>query len=185
LYKTALEQVDNATVGTLDDVARSSLASLVKKNFCHLFEHLRDGRTAVSIHQDTLERFRDQWINLESSNTCFCCIRRRPLYDAPCGHCICENCVVVFGDNDKDDPWLSHVRSCFLCSQELPKEVAVRVHPPTAGAAVLCMDGGGARGITQLMQLKLIQDRLGLPIPLARFFKVVFGVSIGQFLDRA
>jgi hypothetical protein len=184
LYKTALEQVGNATVGTANDVARRSLVSLVKENFCRLFEQFRDGRTAVSVHQDTLERFRDQWVNLQSSNTCFCCIRRRPLYDAPCGHCVCENCVIVFGDNNKDDPWLFNVRNCFLCSQELPKEVAVRVHPPTAGAAVLCMDGGGARGITQLMQLKLIQDRLGLPIPLARFFKVVFGVSIGQSLDR-
>jgi hypothetical protein len=31
-----------------------------------------------------------------------------------------------------------------------------------------------------LLLIKQIQDRIDLPIPLQQFFKVVFGVSIGQ-----
>jgi hypothetical protein len=175
--------VSDVTIDSANAVSRNSLVGLVKENMLHLFELFKDGRTAVNIHQSTLERFRDRWMNLQSIETCFCCMLRRTLNNAACGHSVCENCIVVFGDEDKHDPWLHHIRHCLICLQEMPKEVTVRVHPPTAGATVLCMDGGGTRGITQLMQLKLIQDRLGLPIPLPRFFKVVFGVSIGQYPD--
>jgi patatin-like phospholipase/acyl hydrolase len=54
------------------------------------------------------------------------------------------------------------------------------VHPPTAGAGILCIDGGGTRGIVPLVLMKRIHDRIGLPIPLQRFVKVAFGVSIGK-----
>jgi hypothetical protein len=36
------------------------------------------------------------------------------------------------------------------------------------------------RAIVSLLVMKRIWDRIDLPIPLQRFFKVVFGVSIGQ-----
>jgi hypothetical protein len=179
LYKAALQQVSDAPAASAEAVPRSSVVHLVQENFVRLFAQLESGRTAVSIHQETLDCFRDQWTGFESSHTCFCCMVRRPQYGLPCGQCVCENCVVVFGDCNDDDPWLFHVRRCLLCAQQLLKEVAVRVHPPTAGVTALCMDGGGVRGIIQLMQMKQIQDRIGLPIPLPRFFKVVFGVSIG------
>jgi hypothetical protein len=184
LYKSALEQGIHATADFANAASRSNFVNLVKDDLLHLFEQFQKGKSAVNIHRSTLERFKDQWKSFQSGNTCFCCMLRRPLYDAPCGHSVCENCVVVFGHENKDDPWLFHVRRCFLCSTELPKEATVRVHPPTAGATILSLDGGGTRGIAQLMQLKLIQNRLGLPIPLPRFFKVVFGVSIGQYANQ-
>jgi hypothetical protein len=86
----------------------------------------------------------------------------------------------VFGNNDLDDPWMFRARRCLLCPQEIPNEVAVRVHPPTAGAGVLCIDGGGTRGIVPLLLMKMITDRINLPIPLQRYVKVAFGVSIGE-----
>jgi hypothetical protein len=35
----------------------------------------------------------------------------------------------------------------------MPKEIVVKVHPPTAGAGVLYIDGGGARGIIALKNI--------------------------------
>lgn len=63
----------------------------------------------------------------------------------------------------------------------MPKEVVVRVHPPITGASVLCIDGGGVRGMMPLSFIKRIQDRIGLPIPFQRFFKLAFGVSSGWY----
>jgi hypothetical protein len=155
---------------------------MVRENYISLFEQFKNGRTAVSIHTSSLERFRDQWEGIESSDTCFCCMLRRPQYDLPCGHCVCENCVVLFGGDwdDQEDPWVFHVRRCFLCPHKIANAIAVRVHPPTAGAGVLCMDGGGVRGIVLLLLMEQIQDSIDLPIPLQRFVKVAFGVSIGR-----
>jgi patatin-like phospholipase/acyl hydrolase len=59
-------------------------------------------------------------------------------------------------------------------------EITVKIHPPTAGVGVLCIDGGGARGVLPLKVMKRIEDRIGLSIPLQRFFKVAFGVSSGE-----
>lgn len=59
-------------------------------------------------------------------------------------------------------------------------EITVKINPPTAGVGVLCIDGGGARGVLPLKNMKRIEDRIGLSIPLQRFFKVAFGVSSGQ-----
>jgi hypothetical protein len=180
LYKAALQQVSDAPAASEESVPLASLVNQVKENFVRLFEEFQQGRTAVSIHQSTLDRFRDQWTDIQSSNSCFCCMRRRPPYSLPCGHHVCENCVVVFGDDSQDDPCVFNVRRCLLCPHETAREINVRVHPPTAGATALCLDGGGTRGIVSLLLMKQIQDRIDLPIPLQRFFKVVFGVSIGQ-----
>jgi patatin-like phospholipase/acyl hydrolase len=55
----------------------------------------------------------------------------------------------------------------------------VKTHPPTAGVGVICIDGGGTRGVLPLRTMKRIQDRIGLRIPLQKFFKVAFGISSG------
>lgn len=49
----------------------------------------------------------------------------------------------MFGDNYKDDLSIFEIHDCFLCGAEMLEEVVVKVHPLTAGAAVLCIDGGG------------------------------------------
>jgi patatin-like phospholipase/acyl hydrolase len=66
----------------------------------------------------------------------------------------------------------------------MPEELKVKVHPPTAGVGVLCIDGGGARGVIPLKLMKRIQDRIGLSIPFQRFFKVAFGISSGKLGSR-
>ncbi|KAF2844459.1 FabD/lysophospholipase-like protein, partial [Plenodomus tracheiphilus IPT5] len=180
LYKSVFNEVSanrvTAPHGTDD------LICLVEKHLIRFFEQLTCGATAADIHRKNLAAFYDRWDGIQSSSTCLCCLRRRPQYCLPCGHCLCENCVVVFGDGSDDDPWTFILRNCFLCKKEAPNAIAVKVHPPTAGAGVLCIDGGGTRGIVPLILMKRIQDRLGMPIPLQRFVKVAFGVSIGAVI---
>jgi hypothetical protein len=87
---------------------------------------------------------------------------------------------MVFGDEYKADPWIFKIHNYFLCEAEMTKEVVVRVYPPTAGVGVLYIDGGGARGVIPLKFMQRIQDCIGLPIPLQRFFKVTVRTSSGK-----
>lgn len=166
-----------------DAILRSGFINLVRTHLISFFEQLTHGpSSAAEIHSSNLNRFKHHWQNIQSSSTCLCCLRRRPQYNLSCGHILCENCVLIFGDVDEHDPWMYKIHHCFLCGEEMPEEVNVKIHPPTAGVGILCIDGGGARGASSLRIMKRIHDRIGLPIPFQRFFKVAFGISSGIFL---
>ncbi|KAK8912542.1 Phospholipase A I [Metarhizium anisopliae] len=53
------------------------------------------------------------------------------------------------------------------------------VPPPTAGVGLLSLDGGGVRGIVQTEILRLLEERIGLPIPVQEHFQLAAGVSAG------
>jgi hypothetical protein len=164
-------------------ILRSGFINLVEKRFLEYFARSNEqhGKPPTEIHRENLERFQDRWHNIRSDSTCFTCLSRRPQYSQQCGHCICHTCVLNFGDQSTEDPWDFKVRQCFLCKVMLPEEMVVREHPPTAGVGLLCLDGGGVRGIMSLELMKRIRDRINLPIPFQKFFKVTFGVSSGWF----
>lgn len=158
------------------------LVELVENHMADCFEMLSQtaDATTANIHRVRLQQFQKKWNTIYSTSTCLSCLRRRPQYSLPCGHSVCENCVIVFGECSVDDPWIYELHRCWLCGETTNDTVSIRVQPPTAGANGLCIDGGGARGIIPLQLLKRIQDRVGLPLPLQRFFKVAFGVSSGM-----
>ena len=163
-------------------ILRSGFISLVQKRLCEFFdESIGSGTPSLDIHRRNLKRLEGRWRNIQSSTTCLCCLRRRPQYGLTCGHIVCENCVKIFGECSVNDPWIYKVRSCFVCGVETHEEVVIKIHPPTAGVGVLCIDGGGTRGVLPLKFLQRIQDRIGLRIPPQKFFKVVFGTSSGRF----
>lgn len=167
-----------------DFMLRSVFVSLIEKSFGQCFEKLTHKTTplsAIAIHRNVLARSRQRWFDIRSTNTCLCCLRRRPQYGLPCGHCLCENCVILFGSCSDEDPWAFRIQRCFLCKEIVPNGITVRTHPPTAGVGVLCIDGGGTRGIVPLTVMKMIQERLG-QVPLQRCVTVGFGVSVGELI---
>jgi hypothetical protein len=186
LYRDVFYQVSKSRVmafeGSRDVMLRSGFISKVESQLREFFEQsIRSGGMPSSeIHKGNLRIFEDRWHSIQSSTTCLVCLRRRPQYGLPCGHIVCENCVLVFGECCVDDPWIFRLNRCFLCGVEMPKEVVVKIHPPTAGVGVLCIDGGGTRGVFPLKYMKRIEDRIGLRIPLQKFFKVAFGISSGM-----
>ncbi|KAH6884963.1 acyl transferase/acyl hydrolase/lysophospholipase [Thelonectria olida] len=66
-----------------------------------------------------------------------------------------------------------------------PPGMHLRIRPPTAGYSILCIDGGGVRGIVPPTVLKLIEERLGLPIPIQEHFTHAYGVSAGALIILA
>jgi hypothetical protein len=145
------------------------------------FENLnRSARnTSLDLHRQTLLRFSMDSLSIRSDDTCFPCLQRRPQYNLPCGHCVCENCVRSFGMRNQYNPWLFEVDSCFFCSLTTCG-VTVKTRPPTAGIRVLTLDGGGVRGLTTLEFLRHLQYKIDLPYPVQENFDVAFGTSSGE-----
>ncbi|KAL7957432.1 acyl transferase/acyl hydrolase/lysophospholipase [Trichoderma compactum] len=93
--------------------------------------------------------------------TCACCIGRTPENVLPCGHVICTACVQ------------------FCDQTNWPSTVPVRYKPEEAGVRVLCLDGGGVRGIVELVILHEIEKALGGHVPIQNFFDLIVGTSGG------
>jgi len=141
------------------------------------------GRSTAAVHMEVLQKYAPRWVELKCRKTCFVCMRRTPQYGIECGHCICENCVKVFGRASENDPWYFAADFCFLCRAD--SKAKFRIHPPMAGVGVLCIDGGGIRGIIPTTILELLEERIGLPIPIQQHFKLALGISAGKFSGGA
>ncbi|RSL43697.1 hypothetical protein CEP54_014972 [Fusarium duplospermum] len=166
-----------------DVMLQSNFVNLVRREFERYAHILIQGsKLAAEIHIETLSYYKSHWLNIHSTSVCLACLRRIPSYDLPCGHMICGNCVRVFGEESKDDPYVFVVQRCLLCQVAMPEDICIRMHPPTVGAGILCIDGGGVRGTMPLQIMKRIKDRIALPIPLQRFIKVAFGISSGGLI---
>ncbi|KAH7031045.1 acyl transferase/acyl hydrolase/lysophospholipase [Microdochium trichocladiopsis] len=63
--------------------------------------------------------------------------------------------------------------------------LVLRIHPPTAGHGILCIDGGGVGGIVSSTILELVEDELNLPIPIQDHFSMAYGVSVGGLVVLA
>jgi hypothetical protein len=149
LYKDVLYQVSSSRVMAFEEspevVLVTGFMNGIEKQLRELFDQLNSGKSSADIHRSTLRRFAGRWHGIHSSSTCYPCLRRRPQYSLECGHINCENCVIVFGDDCKDDPSIFKIHDCFLCGEEMLKEVVVMVHPPTAGVGgVLYIEPGRA-----------------------------------------
>jgi hypothetical protein len=156
----------------------SAFVSLIQKKMNLFYKEYLCGKSAAEIHLRTLERYAPKWAEMRSEKTCFVCIRRVPQLGTECRHRICENCIRIFGKAKDDDPWMFTADACFLCRVE--SRIAVRVQAPTAGIGILCIDGGGVRGIIPTTILELLEERIGLPIPIQDHFKLALGISAGR-----
>jgi Patatin-like phospholipase len=161
-------------------VLPTGFARMVEDAFSEQANELKSHsmNTAAGLHRRLLSISHVELARLRSDDTCFVCLRRRPQYGLPCGHCICDNCPRVFGERSKDDPWLFKIRTCFLCGLTT-LGVEVKYLPENAGVRVLTLDGGGVRGIATLQYLKALQERIGLPYPVQENFDLVYGTSSG------
>ena len=159
----------------------SAFAKLAKEEFLRQFERYVKYGSSKAAHQEVMTELSREWAELHSDDTCFCCLRRRPRFGLPCGHCFCENCVKIFGHQSMADPWTFDIDKCFLCSVKMV-DIHIKLKPETASVRVLSIDGGGTRGRVPLEFIGVLQDRLQLPFPIQYNFDIVYGTSSGMSL---
>ncbi|UKZ82727.1 hypothetical protein TrVFT333_010523 [Trichoderma virens FT-333] len=119
---------------------------------------------------------------LKNYLTCACCIGRTPEHMLPCGHIICTACVQFFGT--RIEPGSYRFTSCPLHPDKnsWASPAQVKYKPEEAGVRVLCLDGGGVRGIVELVILQEIEKALGGHIPIQNFFDLIVGTSAGGII---
>ncbi|KAK3349748.1 acyl transferase/acyl hydrolase/lysophospholipase [Lasiosphaeria hispida] len=118
----------------------------------------------------------------KNATVCYGCFFGRPEYRLPCDHVICAECVEDFDGTPESDryPGVFVHDSCAACTATGDAwPYRIRVKPSLAGVRVLSLDGGGVRGIVQLVVLKRLEEQTGLGIPLGRFFDLMVGTSAG------
>ncbi|KIW36756.1 hypothetical protein, variant [Exophiala oligosperma] len=190
LYKDACYQVGRSGALMYDSSAKlllpSGFVQAVSDQLRKCFEDFvrGAGTTSKTIHSNNLKSFKLRWKRMRSDDLCFVCLRRTPENNLPCGHAICENCVRVFGREDENERWVFGIQRCFLCDMVF-RDVTVKLKPDTAGVNVLTIDGGGIKGVVPLLFLQVLQDRLGLPIPIQDNFDMAFGTSSGGLIVLA
>jgi hypothetical protein len=139
---------------------------------------LLDEKSSLEVHRATLNRQWEHWPTLKSDDTCLVCLTRVPQHRLPCGHKICEDCMLLYCDSEPNDPWQLMYEKCILCLEDA--NMMIRIRPPSAGESILCIDGGGVRGIIPLMMLIGVQESLDLPIPVQELFTMAYGTSVGM-----
>jgi predicted acylesterase/phospholipase RssA/energy-coupling factor transporter ATP-binding protein EcfA2 len=148
----------------------------------------RELEKAGEIHRDYVLRNFFHHLNgsqsFMSHTACFSCLVSPPEHPLPCGHILCTPCVKAFGT-----PYgraIIEMKYCPLHHNETEGQFEhrwpVSIKPHSAGVRVLCLDGGGIRGIVELTVLEHIEQVLGMGLAIQSFFDLIVGTSTGGLI---
>ncbi|KAF9892309.1 hypothetical protein FE257_002086 [Aspergillus nanangensis] len=119
-----------------------------------------------------------------SHTACYACLVEPPEHALPCGHILCTPCVRIFGSQLGKNVF--EIVACPLHFDEAegqcPQGWVVSLKPPHAGTRILTLDGGGIRGIVELMLLQQIEKTLGYGLYIQDFFDLIVGTSTGGII---
>ncbi|KAK3336354.1 hypothetical protein B0T19DRAFT_36498 [Cercophora scortea] len=118
---------------------------------------------------------------ITGQRTCLACLSNTPTNMLPCRprqHGICQECIRRYTGSTRHLSFIA-IDSCPLGCQLERKPWTIRVKPKTAGARILVLDGGGIRGIVELMILSEIEKAIGHRIRIQDLFDLVIGTSTG------
>ncbi|KAF2158445.1 hypothetical protein M409DRAFT_38244 [Zasmidium cellare ATCC 36951] len=157
----------------------SALLQQVLDIATQLFERLIDqGSSSTRIQTQTLHEHAPTvgWLAPDLHRACFFCLSPAPEHIFACGHQICDCCVIRLGQQLSDAEYQYDV-SCVLCRDD--RTLKVTLKPPTAGVRIICLDGGGIRGLIQLDIMKKLENRLGGDLDCRDCFDLALGTSAG------
>lgn len=135
--------------------------------------------TSAAAHRRVLKEFQ---LYLQDIHTLcsLICLQRPPEHKLPCGHAVCDTCIQIHRESSDHDPWLFELEDCPLCHSTFTPGVTVKMHNPARGFRVLCLDGGGCRGIIPLKFLQALEGRIDLPLPVQQNFDIFVAPSSGE-----
>ncbi|KAI2616839.1 FabD/lysophospholipase-like protein [Hypoxylon sp. NC1633] len=141
---------------------------------------------AAVIHQERLNELYSNILGAASKfisySACLCCLRELPECALPCGHVLCFPCIQTYGT--RTSRTTVEITRCPLHVRDViasPPWV-ITTKPRHAGARVLCLDGGGIRGVIQLQVLLEIEKVLGPDLPIQLFFDLIVGTNTGGII---
>lgn len=119
------------------------------------------------------------WKNIKSNKTCLSCLQAVPDHVLTCGHSYCPRCVQELGEVSQSSE-CAWTMKCRLCWEVKGSNLhIVQLRPRCAGVRVLTLDGGGIRGIVELVLLNALQRSVGLNLLPKDMFDLIVGTSTG------
>jgi hypothetical protein len=109
-----------------------------------------------------------------SFSSCFGCLQVPPNTVLACRHAFCFDCIRELANSP-----LPHRLQVILCPFHKSSErFAPRLLPIEAGYRILSLDGGGVKGLAELVILRHIEKRC-FEIPTVELYDLIVGTSIG------
>ncbi|OIW34180.1 hypothetical protein CONLIGDRAFT_677892 [Coniochaeta ligniaria NRRL 30616] len=125
------------------------------------------------------------WRNIKSNKTCLSCLQAVPDHVLSCGHSYCPRCVQELGDISQSSE-CAWTMKCRLCWEAKGSNVhIVQMRPRCAGVRILALDGGGIRGIVELVVLNALHRSVGLNLLPKDMFDLIVGTSTGGIIALA
>ena len=165
-----------------DEVRQRFMTRIVQQMELMLDRLITDPKshTAVLQHSENLELLWPHSASLKSSKSCFCCLMLMPEKVFDCGHSVCNCCIRRFGRQSPGNINAFGIPACLLCGV-VQSRTEFHLNPPTAGIRMLCIDGGGIRGVVPLTFLQHLNQELDLlGSSLKDHFDYVCGTSAGK-----
>ena len=160
---------------------RQSIYQSLERQLQVLFDDLSAGvfANARELHLHQMVELRPYLSEIRSHKTCFC-LFQTPEKVFSCGHAICDTCVRCLGERCKEEKHIFRFMKCPFCGIKNERS-PIGLIPPTAGIRVLSLDGGGMRGIIELIFLHRIEEVLEeIQIPVLDNFDFACGTSAGK-----
>ncbi|TGJ68442.1 hypothetical protein EYR41_007494 [Orbilia oligospora] len=116
--------------------------------------------------------------NFISHTACLVCLFHSPEHHLNCGHVICTPCLQTYGTIQAG---CIAIQICPMHPDDKTYQSSqlFTVKPPSAGVRVLSLDGGGVRGLSQLIFLEGLENTLGFDFRMTSFFDLIVGTSTG------
>lgn len=154
----------------------------VRQCLAQFAEQLGPRRSSVAIRTEVLTTVGSQRPGIRLPTVCGFCLVRPIEHMLPCHHAICDTCVTIFGRPSRTAEYHVDLRQCPWCQATF--ELTVRQLPPTKGAVVMALDGGGIRGLVTLGLLRALERRLGGALPIPQIADYIIGTSVGRCDQR-
>ena len=103
---------------------------------------------------------------------CFCLARPWTRLSRCSVHGVCDTCSFQILER------IGH--ECIICDSEVVTHAWKNDREAERGR-ILALDGGGVRGLIQLEVLAMLEEEIGLNLPLRCFFDLIVGTSIGEY----
>ncbi|KAL5000028.1 hypothetical protein BDV10DRAFT_183901 [Aspergillus recurvatus] len=120
----------------------------------------------IEQHLKMLKEEREFWKQTFSNTICFCCLVEPP--DFSLKFYTLDFCPLCSEGNQTQQPFAQ-----------------IQLKPEKAGVRVLAIDGGGVRGVISARILQMLEEQIGLDLPLFHFFDVIIGTSSGGIISLA
>ncbi|KAH8805185.1 hypothetical protein F5884DRAFT_859795 [Xylogone sp. PMI_703] len=168
---------EQACQAFLDNLEYQCIASLNRLRG----EASTDASAPIRQHSAALQDERQLLMELASQKICFFCLADSPDFKLDCQHNICSSCIKRFG-RGKVGTCIYTLSQCPIC-QEAERDITFQLKPAEAGVRILTIDGGGVRGTVSARILQMLEDEIGLDLPIFHFFDYILGTNSGGIIS--